>query len=458
MNLWHTIKAAFSPRPYFDAGMRLMDGYGTFGAKNRPFNYEIAVRHFNHWAYAASMLNANAVANVPRRLYVRKKPGATKLYRTQPVNPRTKAYLLGASADLPSRSVVNKVQTLGGDIEEVVENHPAIATLRTANPWQNGYELDVLRLIDLQATGNSYLHYIMGPAGVPDQVWRMPSQSVKIIPSKERYIDGYVYGKDSATEKKFGTDEVIHFRLPNPDDLFYGRGWYEAAWAALGLHQSKREMDLAKFDNMARPDYLLSLEGMTKEGADRFEASVKNMLGGTKKAGKFLTVTSKVTATPLNFDVVEVGTATRVIEEIAAVSGVPVAMLLSNDPNRSSSTAARVGWYRNTIRPYCRLDEEKLNEKWLPLFDGAEDMVLAYDPVSFEDREAQAKEIIGYVSGGILTQNEARAEIGYPPVPEGDKLNGPAGISGGAAAVAGNLAPGQNNDRQNDNPATGANP
>jgi len=454
MGIWHNIKAAFSPVPYIEAGARVFEGYGSFGAKNRPFDYSSAVRHFNHWAYAASMLNANAVANVPRRLYMRKRVGR-KLYETRPVGKLMRSYLAGEGVDNPSRSVMSKVQVLGGEIEEVIGDHPATATLRTANPWMNGYELDVLRLIDLQATGNSYLHYVMGPLGVPDQVWRMPPQSTKIIPSKDRFVDGYVYGLNSASERRFGTDEVIHFRLPNPDDLYYGRGWYEAAWSSLGLHQSKREMDLAKFDNMARPDYLLSLEGMTREAADRFEAQVKNSMGGSRKAGKFLTVTSKVTATPLNFDVPEVGTPTRVIEEIAAVSGVPVAMLLSNDPGRASSSAARTGWYRNTIRPYCRLDEEKLNEKWLPMFDGAEDLVIVYDPVSFEDREAQAKELIGYVSGGVLTANEARSELGYGPMDGGDKLNAPAGTSGGAAAVAGNLSPNQNDARQQDNPAGG---
>jgi phage portal protein BeeE len=141
-----------------------------------------------------------------------------------------------------------------------------------------------------------------------------------------------------------------------------------------------------------------------------------------------------------------------VIEEISATSGVPVAMLLSNDPSKAGSQTARVGWYRTTIRPYCRIDEEKLNEKWLPRFDGAEDLVLAYDLVSFEDDEAQAKRLVGLVAGGILKSNEARTEMGYDQLddPEANTLYPPSGTTGGAAALAGNVSPGQNDDRQNE--------
>ena len=450
MGWFNAIKAAFSPQRYLDASNFVLGGWGAYGARPRPFNPDAAVRAFNHWAYAATMLNANAVANVPRRLYAKSQSPVARRCRTAPIDSVTRRYLLGLSTDRPSRAVQQKVQFLDGDLVEIVDDHFAASVLRKVNPWQNGYEFDVLRMIDLQISGNAYIHPIIGSGGYPVQVWRMPPQYVKVVPGETDLIKEYRYGVNGAAERVFSVDEVIQFRMPNPSDLFYGRGWYEAAWTALGLHESKRDMDLAKFDNMARPDYLLSMEGATPEMLQRFSETVKNQLGGTKKAGKFLAVGSRVTATPLNFDIEEVGTSMSVVQEIAAVSGVPVSMLV---PDRAATAleSSRVQWYRQTIRPYCRLDEEKLNERWLPLFPDGEELVIAYDMVSFEDRAALAKELLAYVGGGVLTQNEARRELGYGPLNGGDVLFQPAGSgSGNIDAMTGEVDPLQNQSQIGD--------
>lgn len=444
-------RKAASAVPFFQASGRLLEGYGSNREKPRPFNADSAIAEFKHWTFAATMFNANGVANVPLRLYQRKRPGL-KNYSTRPVSREAKRRLSGYGEHASSKGVAQKVATFAGDLEEITEPHPALGVLQTVNPSQNGYELTLLRMIDLQVTGNSYLYVVSGGAGVPAELWRLPPQNTTIVPSKTSFIEGYVYGV-RPNEKKFSPDEVIQFKLPNPGDMLYGMGWYAAAWSAMCLHSSKRRLDLAKFDNMARPDWLLSVKTpVTKDKLDQFEDNVNKKLRGPDKQGKFLTINGEISATALNLDVPEVGTATRIIEEISAVSGVPVAMLLSNDPTKSSSQTARVGWYRNTIRPYCRIDEEKLNEKWLTKFKGSEDLVLAYDLVSFEDDEAQAKRLVGLVAGCVLTSNEARGEMGYDQSsdPLADKLFPPSGTTGGAAALAGNVSPNQNDDRQNE--------
>jgi HK97 family phage portal protein len=447
-------KAAASAVPYFQAVGQVLDGYGSKGQKFRPFDYDAAFRQFNHWAFAANMCNANAVANVPLRLYGRRRGGMKSNYGMAKASFRASRYLKGCYDTKPSIAVAQKVATFAGEFEEIVEPHPALQVLRQVNHEQNGYELTVLRMIDLQATGNSYIYVVGGGANVPSELWRMQPNWVEIVPSKTNLVDGYVYGL-KPSEKRFKPEDVIHFRLPNPTSLLYGRGWYEAAWSAICLHDSKRTMDLAKFDNMARPDWLLSVKtpGVPKEVVDKFADDVNSKLRGSRNSGKFLSVNAEVSATALNQEVPEVGTTTRIIEEISAVSGVPVAMLLSNDPTKASSQTARVGWYRNTIRPYCRLDEEKLNEKYLPMFEGSEDLFLAYDMVSFEDEEAQAKRLVGLVAGGLLKPNEGRMEMGYDPLsdPQADTLYPPSGSTGAASATVGDMAVGQNQDRQNEN-------
>lgn len=442
MGLLANLKAALSPARYFSAAV--MDGYGKNGARSRPFNAELALKQFSHWAYAAGMLNANAVANVCLRLYARQRPGSD-LYQTRKLD----RHEVKAMSFHSSNHVRRKIAEFGGEVVEVTEPHPILEVQRTVNGQQNGYELTVLRMIDLQFTGNSYQYLVGNSLGVPAEIWRMEPQKTSIITDKTQWVTGYNYGS-SPNEQKFPESDVIHFRLPNPCDPNYGKGWVQAAWESIGLHNSKRTMDLAKFDNMGRPDWLLTIKsGAKPEALEKLEEKMKEKFAG-RNQGRTLALGADAELKALQWDTPEVGTPTRVIEEISAVSGVPVAMLLSNDPAKGNSEPARVGWYRNTIRPYCRLDEEKLNEKWVPLFDDTGDYFVAYDLVSFEDEAEESKQVIGLVSGGVLTQNEGRARLGYAPLPEGDRLLPPSGSTAGAAAVAGDMAVGQNDQRQNE--------
>lgn len=442
-------RKATSPKPYFESTISIREGYGYKGARPRPFSPAKALTAFQSWAYAAAMLNANAVANVPLRLYSRRGSRPEKAYYPTREIPRERIKYLREGA---SASVMNKVAEFGADVIEVTGLHPVLRVLKTVNDWQNGYELTVIRMIDLQYSGNSYLHPITNTiTGAPDSFWRLPPQRTKVIPSKDNWIAGYLYG-EPPEDRIYQASEVIQFKTANPKDDFYGMGWVEAAWKAIAVHDSKREMDQAKFDNMAIPDYIMGFKGpRPKETLEGFKKELKDKYSRAKGRGKILPIDSDFSLQALNINVDEVGTPPEIVEEIAAASGVPVAMLKSNDPTRSSAETARVGWYRSAIRSYCRLDEEKLNEKWVPLFDASEELFVAYDQVSFEDSEAQAKRIIGLVAGGVLTQNEGRAEIGYDPKPDGDRLLPPSGTTAGAAAVAGNLSPGQNDERQNDN-------
>lgn len=424
------------------------------GAKLRPFNGEAAVRGFNHWAYAAAMMNANAKANIPKRLYALFSPGNRYSYAARSVGKDVKKFFNGEYCLRPPLAMMQKVAQYGGEIIEIIEPHPALTVLQNVNPFQNGYELEQLETIDEQTCGNAYWHVVMDPAlGIPMELWRMPPQWTEVIPDKKTFLRGYLYGHGREQKRTFGIDEVIHFKAPNPRDVFYGMGWFEGTWAALGLHDAKREMDTARADNYARPDWLLSIESGSPEQTQRLQDHLNEQFRGTRNTGKPIVTNKKVTAQALNWDEKEYGTPTRLIEEIAAGSGVPVAMLLSNDPNRANSEQSRLTWYRNTIKAYCQRAQEKLNERWIPLFgEGSENLMICYDHVCFEDRAALVKEHVALYAGGLTIADEGREALGYAPrdEPESTRLYPPSGSTGGAAAAAGDMAVNQNQDRNNE--------
>jgi HK97 family phage portal protein len=441
MNLLARIKAAFTPEKFFNSSMTILRGEP---AKRSPFDYRSAVNAYRSWIYAAANLNAVAVASQPLRLYVRNKSQSTKLWNTRKASRRTKSYLFGDLEQRPSRYALTKAAEYGDDFEVVDDAHPILQLLSKVNPYQNGFDATVLRVLYGELTGNAYIHPVIDQRlGVPVQLWTMPSQFVEIIAGQqgEDFIKGYRYGatEEQKRENTYAPDEVIHFKRPNPADMYYGIGKVEAAWGAIMANEAIHEMDVAFFANKARPDYLLVVKSPAHDDElERLEVSIDEKLRGSKRTGRFLTTTADIDLKPLSFPPKDLAGREQIVEEIAAVFGVPVSMLKANDPNLASATVGFASWKQTTILPLLRMDEETLNQNLLPLFNIEEDAFLAYDnPVSEDERFAFEK-LRSMVAGGIMTANEARMREGLEPVEDqmadallvnGQPLGGPAPVA-----------------------------
>jgi HK97 family phage portal protein len=400
------IKRAFNEDKFLQTSMQIV--HGDEG-KRQPFSYHAAVASYRSWIYAAANLNAVAVASQPIRLYVRK-GGRKSLWRTRAPGMRAKAYLAGDLSAQPSRTVMTKAAEYGDDYEVVTEMHPVLDVLSKFNQYQNGFDATILRILYTELTGNAYIHPVIDrQLGRPSSLWIMPSQWVEVVPGKVEFIDGYFYGATRDQRRFFPADEVIHFRRPNPGDLYYGLGKAEAAWGAAMQNEAVHEMDLSFFSNKARPDYLLTFKGVADPNEiERLEVQIDEKLRGKKRTGRFLTMSSDVDLKPMGFPPKDLAGRTEIIEEIAAVFGVPVSMLKANDPNLASAQVGFASWRSNTILPLLRMDEETLNQSLLPLFGIEDDAFLAYDNPVLEDERFEFERVRAAVSAGMMTVNEAR--------------------------------------------------
>ena len=415
--------------------------------KSAPFSMVRSVNSFSSWVYAASTLNAQAVASVPLRLYVRTDAQAgEKIWRTRPVDRARKSYLMGDSSMKPSVSVM-KSATMAGDFEEVTDAHPLLELLRTANKYEDGFGLAVSRILFLELTGNAYLHVVTDPKlGIPSSLWTVPAQHVTIKPGKTDLIEAYLYGQSLTSMQSFTPDEIIHFRRPNPRSLYYGMGKVEGAWASIAQNDAVHEQDLAFAQNMSRPDYAAIIKGgASAESMRRFEQSMQELHQGSRKSGRMVAISGDISLVPLSFPAKDLGGRDEIVEEIASVFGVPVSMLKANDPNLASAQSGYSMWRETTIAPICRLDEETLNARLLPLFGIEGDAYLAYDNPVPSNRLADSSERTSAVAGGWRTPNEARLEEGYAELDtphasmlhvNGMPLGGPTPVSPFAFAVA----------------------
>jgi len=435
MTLIQRLKAAFTKAAFTDdvpPKFTSASGMTFLGrdVKRPDFSHQAAVRYCSSWVYAAARLNAIAVASQPLRLYVRSRGAGAKLWNTRRTDRRTKAYLSGDLAQLPSRFAMSKAAEFGDDYEAVTDRHPLLDLLARVNPYQNGFDATVLRVLYLELTGNAYVHPVIDRRlGVPAELWTMPSQWTEIVPGEgargEPFIKGYRYGPTDPQKVDFAPDEVVHFKYPNPRDMYYGLGKVEAAWGAVTSNEALHEMDYFFFKNKSRPDYLAVIKGNASEAElDRFTAEVENKVRGTQRTGKFLAVTGDVDLKPLSFPPKDLEGREEIVEEIAAIFGVPVSMLRANDPNLASATVGFASWKETTILPACRMDEEVLNQSLLPLFGIEDDAFLAYDNPVKRDEVQESSKRLSYVQGGILTANEARQQEGLEPIedPNADRL------------------------------------
>lgn len=418
------ILKAFSPRAYIGASVRTLNQERD--GEPRPFSMELAVAAFQSWVYAAATINANGVASVPLRLYVRRQSSGRKLVGTRPVSHKRREWLTGEGRHSPSRAVMCKAMEFGDDVEEVVGTHPLTRLLHEVNPWNNAFDFMALHTLNLELTGNAYVHPVLDKAiGVPVELWPMPSQWTWVVPSETEFIKGYLYGMSREKRVSFAPDEVVHTKLPNPANSYYGKGWVEGVWSAIEQNYAAHNYDLATWRTHARPDYLLVVKGSPKKDElARFQLDVEQKLTDKRRRSNFLPVSGDVTIQPLNFPPKDMTGREEIAEEIAAGSGVPISMLMANDPNLASSKTGYGQWREATILPRCRLTEQSWNASLVPMF--GDDLFLAFDnPVPKDEAADVARWTAGI--GKWQTTNEIRAEAGYDPVDGGDELYAPTG-------------------------------
>ena len=397
----------------------------TYGQSRATQDQAAALRLLSGYVYAAVMMNARSIAAQPLRLYASLENTNTKHFPTKQASKSVTRYLKGDASVRPAKSAMLGANT-GGEVVEIFD-HPVLDLLNKVSPFYDGYNFAVLRKIFLQATGNEYLHPIMGPMGYPVELWVMPSQFVKILPTRdERLIEGYEYGQQP-NQTVFAPDEVLHNRIPDPSDPLYGRGWVNAASDAAGLLHSMDDYEKHLFENQARPDWGIFLkETLNETQWNRMVAYLDQNLRGNRNSGRPYIFEGGSDARPLQFSPRDLSFSegeSRKVEVIAAASGVPVTLLKANDPNLASAQVGFASYMRDTIHPYLTADAEFLNQSLLPLFGSlADGLFLAYDNPVQEDEQRVSQILTAEVQAGLRTINEARSELGLDPSDDGDDL------------------------------------
>lgn len=324
--------------------------------------------------------------------------------------------------------------------EEEVYSHEVLDLLFGVNDFMTSFELKFQTASHLLLTGNAFWLMldaqgkpVTSKTQKPEQFYPLNPKYVTIKKTVgETFGVKYIY-KIGMKEHSYESHQVLHFKLPNPDDIFEGKGVLQSIFGWVDADNSATEFNRRFFANSARPDGVLESEFATSpENIEYLKKSFEKAYRGIGNAHKTLVLPQKTTFKPAGFnqkdmDFVNLLGDTR--DKILAGFRVPKTVLgLTDDVNRANAEATNYVFALRVVKPLMELITTYLNEFLMPRY--GKDMYLDFDSPVPEDKAMELAEIEKTTAGkAILTQNEAREMFyGLGPMDGGDSIESQGGV------------------------------
>lgn len=292
--------------------------------------------------------------------------------------------------------------------------HPLCNLMREVNPFDTSVSLWMKTVTFLELTGNAYWYAPRNALGAVAELWLLPSQYMRVVPSRENFVAGYEFD-NAGVRERFGADEIIHLKYPSPESVFYGAGPLQAAAESVDAHRAMKQAERRSFENGAFPGLAIQTdERLAPEVRRRLQETFENGFSGASRAGRTLILEQGLkvrpfTYSPREMDFLESSRMTR--DEILSVFGVPAAVAgIAEDVNRASAEAMLYTFAENTVMPKLRLIEAQLTQ----------DLCSAFDPLiaaRFENpvpsvRAEDRADLETRLKYGLTTPTEERARLG----------------------------------------------
>jgi len=342
-----------------------------------------------------------------------------------------------AAVNAIAREVMNidwrLFEVTGKDHEEQTE-HAALDLLDSVNDTMTGPELKYLLSAHLDLTGNAYwyLEGVKSDLDKPTAIYPMDPSRVRPVLDTRTWpyqLVGYKMKLENK-EMVFKPYEVIHFRLPDPANMYEGLGPVQAGAEFIDNDNYAMEFNRKFFTNGARPSGFLESEMVSETQIEALKISFANMHEGIDNMNRIAVLPKGVKWTsagsnPKDMDFKNLSENMR--DRILSIFGVSKTILgtAESDTNRATAETADYVFSKRVIKPRMQLICSFLNERFIPRF--GDDLYITFlDPVP-EDRAARTTEMQTAVgSQPVLTVNEARDEfMGLGPVEGGDELMKP---------------------------------
>jgi HK97 family phage portal protein len=245
--------------------------------------------------------------------------------------------------------------------ERAGADHPLARVLARPNPEQGRAELFEALYANLQTAGNAYLE----AAGEGfEEVYGLRPDRVKVVPGPSGWPAAYDYTVGARTVRLAraadGFSPVLHLKLHNPVDDWYGFSPLEAAASAIDVHNASGAWNKALLDNGARPSGALMYgakdgERLTSEQFETLRAELGERHQGAMNAGRPLLLEGGLEWKPMAWtpaDMDFIAGKHAAAREIALAFGVPPQLLgIPGDATYSNYREANAAFWRGTVVP-----------------------------------------------------------------------------------------------------------
>lgn len=298
------------------------------------------------------------------------------------------------------------------------------------NPYQDAHRFRRSCAMDFILDGNIFIYYDGA------YLYHLPAINVEILTDEKEFVKGYRYNSTTT----FGADEVIHIMENNPESIYRGASRLLPATKSINILYSMQTFQENFFKNGAVLGLVIETENVLGDKMkERLLQSWQQRYSPTAGGRRPLILDGGLKAKSLmdtNFQELDFENSIKSKEEsILLALGVPY-ILLRGGNNANITPNLRL-FYLETVYPIVNMISHAIESFFGFDIAPVADKVSALQP----DMKESSQFYTTLVNGGVLTPNEARVELRYPKVKDGDTLRIPANIAGSAANPAEGGAP-----------------
>ncbi len=323
---------------------------------------------------------------------------------------------------------VRMIAEAAASVQMQSEHSETDALLRRPNADQDYAELLEAHFGYLLLSGNGYIEAVILD-GAPRELYALRPDRVKVVPGAGGRPGGWEYsagGRKVRFERPAHADQspVLHMRLFNPVNDYYGQSPLEAAAYAVDLHNAGAKWNKALLDNAARPSGALVLseakgDRLSDEQFERLKAELSDVHQGAQNAGRPMLLEGGLDWKPMSHapsDMEFLQSRHAAAREIALAFGVPPMLLgIPGDNTYANYREANLAFWRQTVLPLMRKTARAF-ESWLEPWMGDKISIhIAEDdiPALCEDVGARWERL---AKADFLTNEEKRALAGLSKV------------------------------------------
>ncbi|MEU7155152.1 phage portal protein [Streptomyces chrestomyceticus] len=319
----------------------------------------------------------------------------------------------------------------------VIEGHPVAHLFnKRPNPFMSARVFKSLVLQQGELAGQAFVWLDRGETGLGPITEAHPVyDDVQVVVNKPLAqrpttadIVGFVINRADGQRVPVLPDEMLWLRYPHPFDPLGCLAPWKAARHAVDMDAYAREWQRRSYANGAAPSGVLYVGDQTEAQFAQTRASWRSSMQGPENAGKTLLVASPPGSQGKGIEYVRVGLTTEEMDylesrmansaEVMLAFGVPHDYLASGTTYENRAAARSTLW-SDTIKTKLEIIGSEIDRILLPSDSEEAEFDLSGVEALQEAQDSKANRARASMYADITTVDEARAVLGYDPLPGG---------------------------------------